>query len=273
MESIFKVVLERVKIENCDFESCELLSVEPKVQTAVNVSVPGDKNINFTNEELENLLEQPRSFVYKDNKYVLGPEINEYQTKLEEYEVKQMIPSILLMKGEYKEFGKHSTLNKTKEVYTELFNDLGKITIAGNTPASGELDIATVNAGNIGIAPKHAKYDVITYTSAIMTGIDTDYIGIFKLTYAKAKYRHWCLNSTGVAMGINNDFNNTYDIPTIISGASEIAHNLLHIQTNHNTELQGTSIEQAKLIKDSLGKYGSDDMSEVPLNYDNASLT
>lgn len=43
-----------------------------------------------------------------------------------------------------------------------------------------------------------------------------------------------CLISSGVTMGINNDFNNAYAIPTIIAGASEIIHNLLPIETNHN---------------------------------------
>ncbi|OAD53537.1 UvrABC system protein A [Eufriesea mexicana] len=200
-----------------------------------------DKNINFTNEELENLLEQPRSFVYKDNKYVLGPEINEYQTKLEEYEVKQMIPSILLMKGEYKEFGKHSTLNKTKEVYTELFN--GAICAAN--------DNVFINNE---IYPNPNQFAARTPVNPFPDNL--------LLTTNNTDNRLWI------------QFNNTYNIPTIISGASEIAHNLLHIETNHDTELQGTSIEeQAKLIKDSLGKCGSDDMSEVPLNYENASLT
>ncbi|WP_338974491.1 hypothetical protein [Spiroplasma endosymbiont of Tricholauxania praeusta] len=31
-----------------------------------------------------------------------------------------------------------------------------------------------------------------------------------------------CLISSGVAMGINNNFNNAYAVPTIVAGASEI---------------------------------------------------
>ncbi|WP_342277153.1 hypothetical protein [Spiroplasma endosymbiont of Nebria brevicollis] len=50
-----------------------------------------------------------------------------------------------------------------------------------------------------------------------------------------------CLISSGVAMGINNDFNNAYAIPTIIAGASEIIHNLLPMKTNHDREMQETS--------------------------------
>ncbi|WP_342276698.1 hypothetical protein [Spiroplasma endosymbiont of Nebria brevicollis] len=79
-----------------------------------------------------------------------------------------------------------------------------------------------------------------------------------------------CLISTGVAMGINNDFNNAYAIPTIIAGASEIIHNLLPMEiTHHNTEMQETSFtnEIANLINDnaSINSYGSD-MSEVNIN-------
>ncbi|MBP1527617.1 MAG: hypothetical protein H9Q66_06855, partial [Spiroplasma ixodetis] len=40
-----------------------------------------------------------------------------------------------------------------------------------------------------------------------------------------------CLISSGVAMGINNDFSNAYAVPTIIAGASEIIHNLLPMET------------------------------------------
>ncbi|WP_174480566.1 hypothetical protein [Spiroplasma endosymbiont of Danaus chrysippus] len=93
-----------------------------------------------------------------------------------------------------------------------------------------------------------------------------------------------CLISSGVAMGINNDFNNAYAVPTIIAGASEIIHNLLPMETNHNVEeMQETAFnnETARLINDNRFTinsetasqyYGSDNMSEVPLNHDNASL-
>lgn len=92
-----------------------------------------------------------------------------------------------------------------------------------------------------------------------------------------------CLISSGVAMGINNDFNNAYAIPTIIAGASEIIHNLLPLETtHHNQEMEETSFtnETTRLINDNrfsinsetTSQYGSDNMSEVPLNHDNASL-
>ncbi|WP_339040056.1 hypothetical protein [Spiroplasma endosymbiont of Andrena trimmerana] len=93
-----------------------------------------------------------------------------------------------------------------------------------------------------------------------------------------------CLISSGVAMGINNDFMNAYAVPTIVAGASEIIHNLLPIETiHHNQEMQETPFtnEATRLINDNRFTinsetasqyYGSDNMSEVPLNHDNASL-
>lgn len=68
------------------------------------------------------------------------------------------------------------------------------------------------------------------------------------------------LISSGVAMGINNDFNNAYAIPIIVAGASEIIHNLLPMETtHHNQEMQETSFtnEQARLINTSVNGYGS----------------
>ncbi|WP_342266590.1 hypothetical protein [Spiroplasma endosymbiont of Villa modesta] len=92
-----------------------------------------------------------------------------------------------------------------------------------------------------------------------------------------------CLISSGVAMGINNDFMNAYAVPTIVAGASEIIHNLLPIETtNHIQEMQETPFnnETRRLINDNrftinsetTSQYGSDNMSEVPLNHDNTSL-
>lgn len=81
------------------------------------------------------------------------------------------------------------------------------------------------------------------------------------------------LISSGVAMGINNDFTNAYAIPTIIAGASEIIHNLLPMQTNIDTEMQETTFtnETARLINEDTVSYGSD-FHEVLLQADNASL-
>lgn len=76
-----------------------------------------------------------------------------------------------------------------------------------------------------------------------------------------------CLISTGVAMGINNNFNNAYAVPTIIAGVSEIIHNLLPMETNHyNEEMQETSFndETANLINDSVSQYGG--ISEISVS-------
>ncbi|WP_425380890.1 hypothetical protein [Spiroplasma endosymbiont of Polydrusus pterygomalis] len=86
-----------------------------------------------------------------------------------------------------------------------------------------------------------------------------------------------CLISSGVAMGINNDFNNAYAVPTIIAGISEIIHNLLPMETVHNnTEMQETLFtnETTRLINDdrftinneTTSQYGSDNMSEININ-------
>ncbi|WP_342218872.1 hypothetical protein [Spiroplasma endosymbiont of Amphimallon solstitiale] len=85
-----------------------------------------------------------------------------------------------------------------------------------------------------------------------------------------------CLISSGVAMGINNDFNNAYAIPTIFAGASEIIHNLLPMERKFDVEMQETSFtnEIAHLINnnrfsinsETTSQYGSDNMSEVNVN-------
>ncbi|WP_342257404.1 hypothetical protein [Spiroplasma endosymbiont of Nomada ruficornis] len=90
-----------------------------------------------------------------------------------------------------------------------------------------------------------------------------------------------CLISSGVAMGINNDFNNTYAVPTIVAGASEIIHNLLPMETtNHIEEMQETSFnnENARLINDNRFTINSETSSQYGTNMsdvilDNASLT
>ncbi|BDT04938.1 hypothetical protein [Spiroplasma ixodetis] len=85
-----------------------------------------------------------------------------------------------------------------------------------------------------------------------------------------------CLISSGVAMGINNDFNNYFAIPTIIAGASEIINTLLLPlgNTHNNTELQEVfTDERARLINASVNNYQSTDdgMVDVDLNDDSMS--
>lgn len=86
-----------------------------------------------------------------------------------------------------------------------------------------------------------------------------------------------CLISSGVAMGINNNFNNYFAIPTIIAGTSEIINTLLLPlgSTHNNTELQEVfTDERARLINVSVSDYQSTDddgMVDVDLNDDNMS--
>ncbi|MBP1527536.1 hypothetical protein [Spiroplasma endosymbiont of Dactylopius coccus] len=86
-----------------------------------------------------------------------------------------------------------------------------------------------------------------------------------------------CLISSGVAMGINNDFSNYFAIPTIIAGASEIINTLLLPlgNTHNNTELQEVfTDERARLINGSVNDYQSisdDGMVNVDLNGDSMS--
>ncbi len=103
-----------------------------------------EKKETYTFEELQETLKQQRNVVYaqaKDEflKKELEPKLNEYQTKLKEYEIKvneyqekelftnfndkQVKLAKLLMNNEYKDFDKHSALNKIKEDYAELFNN------------------------------------------------------------------------------------------------------------------------------------------------------
>ncbi|WP_338960163.1 MULTISPECIES: hypothetical protein [unclassified Spiroplasma] len=85
-----------------------------------------------------------------------------------------------------------------------------------------------------------------------------------------------CLISSGVAMGINNNFNNYFAIPTIIVGASEIINTLLLPlgNTHNNTELQEVfTDERARLINGSVNHYQSTDdgMVDIDLNDDSMS--
>ncbi|WP_425380800.1 hypothetical protein [Spiroplasma endosymbiont of Polydrusus pterygomalis] len=83
-----------------------------------------------------------------------------------------------------------------------------------------------------------------------------------------------CLISSGVAMGINNDFNNAYAIPTIIAGISEIIHNLLPMETNHSIEMQETSFtnETTRLINDDRFTINSETSSQYGSHNSNVSL-
>ncbi|WP_338962669.1 MULTISPECIES: hypothetical protein [unclassified Spiroplasma] len=85
-----------------------------------------------------------------------------------------------------------------------------------------------------------------------------------------------CLISSGVALGINNDFNNYFAIPTIVAGASEIINTLLLPFENTNNVMQMQEVftdERARLINGSVSDYQStdDSMVDVDLNDDSMS--
>ncbi|WP_339049249.1 hypothetical protein [Spiroplasma endosymbiont of Colias croceus] len=85
-----------------------------------------------------------------------------------------------------------------------------------------------------------------------------------------------CLISTGVAMGINNDFNNYFAIPTIIAGASEIINQLLLPFGNTNNVVQMQEVftdERARLINGSVNDYQSTDDSIVDVDLNDDSMS
>ncbi|WP_339047068.1 hypothetical protein [Spiroplasma endosymbiont of Colias croceus] len=65
------------------------------------------------------------------------------------------------------------------------FKNLGKITMAGDTPTNDELENAIINAGNVGYEKSKATFSNITSTSATMTGNDKDYIEEIELKFSK----------------------------------------------------------------------------------------
>ncbi|WP_174480365.1 hypothetical protein [Spiroplasma endosymbiont of Danaus chrysippus] len=85
-----------------------------------------------------------------------------------------------------------------------------------------------------------------------------------------------CLISSGVAMGINNDFNNYFAIATIIAGASEIINQLLLPFGNTNNVVQMQEVftdERARLINASVSDYQSTDDSMVDIDLNDDSMS
>lgn len=84
-----------------------------------------------------------------------------------------------------------------------------------------------------------------------------------------------CLISSGVAMGINNDFSNYFAIPTIVSGASEIINQLLlPLGSTHNSiQMQEVfTDETVGLINDSVNDYQSTNDSMSNYSFDRSEL-
>lgn len=101
-----------------------------------------DKNKNYNNEELENLLEQHKNYVYKTTKSTLEPKLNEYENKIKEYEAKvneyqekelfnglndKQIKIVKSLLNDYKDISKTEALEKIKQEYIEIFNNKSNI--------------------------------------------------------------------------------------------------------------------------------------------------
>ncbi|WJG69821.1 hypothetical protein [Spiroplasma ixodetis] len=141
--------------------------------------------------------------------------------------------------------------------FTETINPITPTTTTTETPPWPALTLS-VNNNNVN---EQSLMDWDTYISLNSYGIANLVAGITELIPSKFETIRkianmatgGCLISSGVAMGINNDFSNAYAVPTIVAGASEIIHNLLPIETNHNSEeMQETTFtsENARLIND-----------------------
>lgn len=141
--------------------------------------------------------------------------------------------------------------------FTETINPITPTTTTTETPPWPTLTLSVTN-NNVN---EQSLMDWDTYISLNSYGIANLVAGITELIPSKFETIRkianmatgGCLISSGVAMGINNDFMNAYAVPTIIAGASEIIHNLLPMETNHNVEeIQETTFtsENARLIND-----------------------
>ncbi|WP_342273891.1 hypothetical protein [Spiroplasma endosymbiont of Phycita roborella] len=141
--------------------------------------------------------------------------------------------------------------------FTETINPITPTTTTTETPPWPALTLSVTN-NNVN---DQSLMDWDTYISLNSYGIANLVAGITELIPSKFETIRkianmatgGCLISSGVAMGINNDFMNAYAVPTIIAGASEIIHNLLPMETtNHVEEMQETTFtsENARLIND-----------------------
>ncbi len=146
-------------------------------------------------------------------------------------------------------------VNYTK--FTETINPITPTTTTTETPPWPTLTLSITN-NNVN---EQSLMDWDTFISLNSYGIANLVAGITELIPSKFETIRkianmatgGCLISSGVAMGINNDFSNAYAVPTIIAGASEIINNLLPMETNHNVEeMQETTFtsENARLIND-----------------------
>ncbi|WP_400255316.1 hypothetical protein [Spiroplasma endosymbiont of Cleonymus obscurus] len=184
-------------------------------------------------------------------------------------------------------------LNQRPNTKTKLINSSKKILLGLGTIGLSNCAKFTINSINPNPNPfpddlllmknNNNLMDWDTYISLNAYGISNLISGLTELIPNKFEAIRkicnmatgGCLISSGVAMGINNDFNNAYAIPTIIAGASEIIHNLLPMETtNHIEEMQETLFnnETANLINDSVSEYGTNSESNLRWDYSHMSL-
>lgn len=141
--------------------------------------------------------------------------------------------------------------------FTEIINPITPTTTTTETPPWPTLTLSVTN-NNVN---EQSLMDWDTFISLNSYGIANLVAGVTEIIPSKFETIRkianmatgGCLISSGVAMGINNDFMNAYAVPTIVAGASEIIHNLLPMETNHNVEeMQETTFtsENARLIND-----------------------
>ena len=141
--------------------------------------------------------------------------------------------------------------------FTETINPITPTTTTTETPPWPALTLSVTN-NNVN-EPSLMDWD--TYISLNSYGIANLIAGITEIIPSKFETIRkianmatgGCLISSGVAMGINNDFSNAYAVPTIVAGTSEIIHNLLPMETNHHIEeMQETTFtsENTRLIND-----------------------
>ncbi|WP_339046155.1 hypothetical protein [Spiroplasma endosymbiont of Colias croceus] len=149
--------------------------------------------------------------------------------------------------------------------FTETINPITPTTTTTETPPWPTESLILFENVNNNFNPNHLM-DWNTYFSFISYGITNLLAGILELipnkfetiTIIANTSAGGCLISIGGNMGINNDFNNAYAIPTIVAGVSEIIHNLLPMETtNHIEEMQETTFtnEHANLINNTEQEY------------------
>lgn len=98
------------------------------------------KKDNYTQDELDILLDQHRNFTFKEVKKEYEPKLKEYEQKVNEFEEKSLFnglneKQVTLAKSllpNYKDISKSEALNKIKTEYVEIFNNSNNSTENNN---------------------------------------------------------------------------------------------------------------------------------------------